>query len=70
MIPTSFRPALPASQVADIPVDHPSTSKQHAVLQFRQVTERNEFGDTKSLTKYAPLPPSRVLAPLLATRAH
>ncbi|GAA6009152.1 hypothetical protein JCM11491_005771 [Sporobolomyces phaffii] len=37
--------------VADIPVDHPSTSKQHAVLQFRQVTERNEFGDTKSLTK-------------------
>ncbi|CEQ39377.1 SPOSA6832_00901, partial [Sporobolomyces salmonicolor] len=37
--------------VADIPVDHPSTSKQHAVLQFRQVVERNEFGDTKSLTK-------------------
>ncbi|GAA5870712.1 hypothetical protein JCM8547_005036 [Rhodosporidiobolus lusitaniae] len=37
--------------VADIPVDHPSTSKQHAVLQFRQVTERNEFGDSKSLTK-------------------
>ncbi|GAA5908956.1 hypothetical protein JCM8208_007127 [Rhodotorula glutinis] len=37
--------------VADIPVDHPSASKQHAVLQFRQVTERNEFGDTKSLTK-------------------
>ena len=40
-------------QVADIPVDHPSASKQHAVLQFRQVTERNEFGDTKSLTKCA-----------------
>lgn len=39
------------SQVADIPVDHPSTSKQHAVLQFRQVVERNEFGDTKSRTK-------------------
>ncbi|GAA5830095.1 hypothetical protein JCM11251_006872 [Rhodosporidiobolus azoricus] len=37
--------------VADIPVDHPSTSKQHAVLQFRQVMERSEFGDTKSLTK-------------------
>ncbi|BGP20248.1 hypothetical protein JCM10213v2_008385 [Rhodosporidiobolus nylandii] len=37
--------------VADIPIDHPSTSKQHAVLQFRQVTERNEFGDVKSLTK-------------------
>jgi len=42
-------------QVADIPVDHPSASKQHAVLQFRQVTERNEFGDTKSLTKCVPL---------------
>lgn len=42
------------TQVADIPVDHPSTSKQHAVLQFRQVTERNEFGDTKSLTKSVP----------------
>ncbi|GAA5973915.1 hypothetical protein JCM11641_001217 [Rhodosporidiobolus odoratus] len=37
--------------VADIPIDHPSTSKQHAVLQFRQVTERSEFGDSKSLTK-------------------
>mgnify|MGYP001575979596 FL=1 len=32
-------------------MDHPSTSKQHAVLQFRQVIERNEFGETKSLTK-------------------
>ncbi|KAI5481818.1 smad nuclear-interacting protein 1 [Pseudohyphozyma bogoriensis] len=37
--------------VADIPVEHPSTSKQHAVLQYRQVIERNEFGDTKTLTK-------------------
>ncbi|ORY76220.1 SMAD/FHA domain-containing protein [Leucosporidium creatinivorum] len=37
--------------VVDIPIDHPSTSKQHAVLQFRQVVERNEFGDTKSVTK-------------------
>ncbi|KAM0750471.1 SMAD/FHA domain-containing protein [Meredithblackwellia eburnea MCA 4105] len=37
--------------VADIPVDHPSTSKQHAVLQYRQVLERNEFGDSITLTK-------------------
>ncbi|GAA6005787.1 Pml1p [Rhodotorula paludigena] len=37
--------------VVDIPVDHPSASKQHAVLQYRQVVERNEFGDTKSITK-------------------
>ncbi|KAG2183055.1 hypothetical protein INT44_006036 [Umbelopsis vinacea] len=28
--------------VADIPVDHPSCSKQHAVLQFRSVNEKNE----------------------------
>ncbi|CAO3685997.1 unnamed protein product [Umbelopsis vinacea] len=28
--------------VADIPVDHPSCSKQHAVLQFRYVNETNE----------------------------
>ncbi|WFD48739.1 hypothetical protein GLX27_003409 [Malassezia furfur] len=31
--------------VADIPVEHPSCSKQHAVIQFRLVTKRNEFGD-------------------------
>lgn len=29
-------------QVADIPVDHPSCSKQHAVLQFRSVNETNQ----------------------------
>lgn len=44
-------PLFCPQQVADIPVDHPSTSKQHAVLQFRQVMERSEFGDTKTLTK-------------------
>ncbi|EGG01890.1 uncharacterized protein MELLADRAFT_91722 [Melampsora larici-populina 98AG31] len=37
--------------VVDIPIDHPSSSKQHAVLQFRLVQTRNEFGDTKSLVK-------------------
>ncbi|KDE06310.1 hypothetical protein MVLG_03349 [Microbotryum lychnidis-dioicae p1A1 Lamole] len=37
--------------VADIPIDHPSASKQHAVLQYRQVHETNEFGDTKSVVK-------------------
>jgi smad nuclear-interacting protein 1 len=31
--------------VADLPVDHPSCSKQHAALQFRYVEKRNEFGD-------------------------
>ncbi|KAI0345882.1 SMAD/FHA domain-containing protein [Trametopsis cervina] len=37
--------------VADITIDHPSCSKQHAVIQFRQVHERNEFGDAKAAIK-------------------
>jgi smad nuclear-interacting protein 1 len=39
-------------QVSDIPVAHPSASKQHAVIQYRQMTERNEFGDTKTMIKW------------------
>ncbi|EER37158.1 FHA domain-containing protein SNIP1 [Histoplasma capsulatum H143] len=31
--------------VVDLPVDHPSCSKQHAALQFRFVEKRNEYGD-------------------------
>ncbi|KAJ6018944.1 hypothetical protein N7522_001011 [Penicillium canescens] len=31
--------------IVDFPLDHPSCSKQHAVLQFRFVEKRNEFGD-------------------------
>ncbi|KAI9799144.1 MAG: hypothetical protein M1833_004184 [Piccolia ochrophora] len=31
--------------VVDFPVDHPSCSKQHAVIQFRHVTKTNEYGD-------------------------
>ena len=26
-------------------MDHPSCSKQHAVIQFRNVVKKNEFGD-------------------------
>ncbi|KAF9013402.1 SMAD/FHA domain-containing protein [Cyathus striatus] len=37
--------------VADIPMDHPSCSKQHAVIQYRYIRERNEFGDTKGVIK-------------------
>ncbi|KAG0145709.1 hypothetical protein CROQUDRAFT_658373 [Cronartium quercuum f. sp. fusiforme G11] len=37
--------------VVDVPIDHPSSSKQHAVLQFRQVQSKNEFGDIKSSVK-------------------
>ncbi len=31
--------------VAHIPTDHLTCSRQHAVLQFRRMTKRNEFGD-------------------------
>lgn len=31
--------------VVDILAEHPSLSKQHAVLQFRYIEKRNEFGD-------------------------
>ncbi|WFD28769.1 hypothetical protein MNAN1_003783 [Malassezia nana] len=38
--------------VVDIPTEHPSCSKQHAVIQFRQVTKRNDFGDVhRSVSK-------------------
>lgn len=33
------------SAVVDMLAEHPSISKQHAVLQFRYVEKRNEFGD-------------------------
>ena len=31
--------------VVDFPIEHPSCSKQHAVIQFRYVEKRSEFGD-------------------------
>jgi smad nuclear-interacting protein 1 len=31
--------------VVDLGAEHPSVSKQHAVLQFRHVEKRNEFGE-------------------------
>lgn len=42
--------------VADIHTEHPSCSKQHAALQFRQVKERDEFGDTKLRVKCVTTP--------------
>lgn len=33
-------------RVADLPIDHPSCSKQHAVIQFRQVTYKRDDGST------------------------
>ena len=38
--------------VADLPVEHPSCSKQHAVLQFRFVHVTNEFGDRDGRVRY------------------
>jgi hypothetical protein len=38
-------------QVTDIPIAHPSCSKQHAVIQFRQITEKNEYGETTTSVK-------------------
>ncbi|KAF7727775.1 hypothetical protein EC973_007006 [Apophysomyces ossiformis] len=37
--------------VVDIPVDHPSCSKQHAVVQFRRVTEENDIGLPRDVVK-------------------
>ncbi|KAL7418446.1 hypothetical protein Q5752_006904 [Cryptotrichosporon argae] len=37
--------------VTDIPIAHPSCSKQHAAIQFRQVTARDEFGETSTAVK-------------------
>ncbi|KAG0701409.1 smad nuclear interacting protein 1 [Suillus ampliporus] len=37
--------------VADIFIEHPSSSKQHAVIQHRQVTEKDEFGSSKPKNK-------------------
>ncbi|CAK5284138.1 unnamed protein product [Mycena citricolor] len=37
--------------VADIAVDHPSCSKQHAVIQYRTIQQKDEFGATKATIK-------------------
>lgn len=34
--------------VADCPIEHPSCSKQHAVIQFRHHEAKNEYGDKES----------------------
>ncbi|OAQ27375.1 SMAD/FHA domain-containing protein [Linnemannia elongata AG-77] len=37
--------------VVDVPIEHPSCSKQHAVLQFRQIVETDALGQAKRTTK-------------------
>jgi len=37
--------------VADIAVDHPSCSKQHAAIQYRYVQEKDELGTSKGVIK-------------------
>lgn len=38
-------------KVTDVLLEHPSISKQHAVVQFRHQTTTNEYGDKKSQVK-------------------
>jgi smad nuclear-interacting protein 1 len=37
--------------VADIPIEHPSCSKQHAAIQHRLVQEKDEYGGSKGVIK-------------------
>jgi smad nuclear-interacting protein 1 len=37
--------------VADVHVEHPSCSKQHAVIQFRHSVKMNEFGDKQNIVR-------------------
>lgn len=37
--------------VVDVPIEHPSCSKQHAVVQFRFTEKKGEFGDRKGGVK-------------------
>lgn len=37
--------------VVDMVLEHPSISKQHAVIQFRHITKTNEYGDRESKVK-------------------
>ncbi|KAI9508340.1 SMAD/FHA domain-containing protein, partial [Russula earlei] len=37
--------------VTDIPLEHPSCSKQHAVIQYRIVQEKDESGNSKGVIK-------------------
>ena len=39
------------TRVVDLPAEHPSVSGQHAVVQFRYVEKRDEFGDRKGRVK-------------------
>ncbi|KAL5636904.1 hypothetical protein ACGC1H_000772 [Rhizoctonia solani] len=39
------------AKICDIFVEHPSCSKQHAVIQFRQIHVKDEFGATKAVVK-------------------
>ncbi|KAK4556438.1 hypothetical protein LTR86_006582 [Recurvomyces mirabilis] len=38
-------------KITDLLLEHPSISKQHAVIQFRYITSTNEFGDKSSRVK-------------------
>nr|XP_019010290.1 smad nuclear-interacting protein 1 [Kwoniella pini CBS 10737]OCF49071.1 smad nuclear-interacting protein 1 [Kwoniella pini CBS 10737] len=37
--------------ITDIPIAHPSCSKQHSAIQYRQISEKNEYGDVTTAVK-------------------
>ncbi|WVW86122.1 hypothetical protein I302_108162 [Kwoniella bestiolae CBS 10118] len=37
--------------ITDIPIAHPSCSKQHSAIQYRQISEKNEYGDVTTTVK-------------------
>ncbi|WRT70268.1 uncharacterized protein IL334_007263 [Kwoniella shivajii] len=37
--------------ITDIPIAHPSCSKQHAAIQYRQISEKSEYGDVTTSVK-------------------
>jgi len=38
-------------KITDLFIEHPSVSKQHAVIQFRYITTTNEYGDKQGRVK-------------------
>ena len=41
--------------MTDIPIAHLSCSKQHAAIQYRQISEKNEFGEVSTSVKWVHL---------------
>ncbi|KAG8637055.1 hypothetical protein MANES_15G074502v8 [Manihot esculenta] len=57
-------------RVADIPTDHPSYSKQHAVIQFRQVEKEQHDGTLPKQVRIIPLYLNVIMSFLKKTRLN